>query len=114
MYIHSFLRKIDEGQYQEKQNCSLFAKLKKNIVGYTVKPFFYNVAGVNYTLEDIKHGMLRNNKKRQGDYSELLKNGDPKMLILGNSMENDPRINFVCLDFPDFVEHTEEFQGGKK
>jgi len=27
MYIHSFLRKIDEGQYEEVQNCSLFAKL---------------------------------------------------------------------------------------
>jgi hypothetical protein len=28
-------------------------------------------------------------------------------------MENDPRINFVCLDFPDFVEHTDSFSSSK-
>ena len=30
MYIHSFLRNVDEGQYEEVQNDRLFSKLKKN------------------------------------------------------------------------------------
>ena len=77
-----------------------------------VKPFFYNIGGTNFTLDQIKHGMIRLNKKKPGSWSSVLKNEDPKRQILKNALKDDPRINFVCLDFPELTEHTSAFSSG--
>mmetsp|Transcript_3914 Transcript_3914/g.6639 ORF Transcript_3914/g.6639 Transcript_3914/m.6639 type:complete len:149 (-) Transcript_3914:120-566(-) len=73
------------------------------------KPFFYNVGGFNFSLEDIKHGLLRNNIKPPSAYVPHLGNKDSKLQILSDFF--DPRINLVCLDYPSFLEHIDPFDG---
>ena len=41
--------------------------------------FFYNIGGVNYTLDEIKHGMLRGNKRKVGYLQRTLSSNDPKI-----------------------------------
>ena len=40
-------------------------------------------------------------------YFRTLSWNDPKLQIIKEL--NDPRINFVCIDFPDLVEHLDSF-----
>jgi hypothetical protein len=110
MYIHNFLLMVDQDEYETDQG--YFSKLNKKVTGYVVKPFFYNIGGTNFTLDQIKHGMIRLNKKKPGSWSVVLNNEDPKRKILGNAMKDDPRINFVCLEFPELAEHTSAFSSG--
>lgn len=46
------------------------------------KPFFYNIGGSTYTLDDIKHGMLRGNKRKPGHLQRVLSGTDPKLSLL--------------------------------
>ena len=72
------------------------------------KPFFYCIGGLNFTLDEIKHGILRGNKRSPHSYiHRALSWGDPKAQYIKEL--NDGRINFVCSDFPDIVEHTDSF-----
>lgn len=41
-----------------------------------------------------------------------LKSNDTKLEILKDF--NDPRINFVCLDYPNFLEHIDPFDGSSE
>lgn len=76
------------------------------------KPFFYSIGGLNFTLDEIKHGILRGNKRPPTSYiSRALSWNDPKAQFVKEL--NDGRINFVCLDFPDIVEHTDTFASGE-
>lgn len=75
------------------------------------KPFYYNIAGENYTIDDIKHGMLRGNAAKPGHLMRVLSQSDPKTRILPKWIQRDPRLNFICLDFPDFVEHIQVIAG---
>jgi hypothetical protein len=63
---------------------------------------------MNFSLDEIKNGMLRGNKKSPHAYFQRsLSWNDPKVQLVKEL--NDGRINFVCLDFPDIVEHTDSF-----
>ena len=55
--------------------------------------------------------MLRGNKKRPGNCFGTLSYSDPKTLLLPSMIHKDPRINFICLDFPDFIEHIDVILG---
>jgi hypothetical protein len=51
---------------------------------------------------------LRGNKKSpQAYFQRSLSWNDPKAQLIKEL--NDGRINFVCQDFPDIVEHTDSF-----
>lgn len=107
MYVHSFLKMISEGQ---KGQTGYFKSLKSYFV--SEKPnFCYNIAGATYTLDQIKHGILRGNKCKPGYMMRVLSTSDQKTMILPRSIQGDPRINFICLDFPDFVEHIDAIRG---
>ena len=41
----------------------------------------------------------------------MFKDGDPKRLILPDFF--DPRINFICIDFPEQVCHIDTFDGNE-
>jgi hypothetical protein len=77
MYIHNFLTCAQE-------DVNIFYVIKKKILDLTPwgqnkeKPFFYNIAGSNYTLDEIKHGMLRYNQNKPGSWSPTLNATDPK------------------------------------
>ena len=65
MYVHHFLRMVSEGKGMGNE--SMFSKLK-SILDYSSKPFYYNIGGLNFNLEEIKHGLLRGNKKAPTAY----------------------------------------------
>ena len=50
----------------------MFSKLKSYVLDYSSKPFYYNIGGVNFNLEEIKHGLLRANKKNPQAYMKTL------------------------------------------
>jgi len=78
------------------------------VLDYSAKPFYYNISGINFNLEEIKHGILRTNKKSPtAIYMRTLGWSDPKSEIIKDF--NDPRVNFVCLDFYEVVEHIDSF-----
>ena len=76
MYIHNFLLMANYGLLNSDQ--SYFTKITAKVTGVVAKPFFYNLAGNNFTLDQIKHGMIRINKKKPGSWSTVLCNEDPK------------------------------------
>jgi hypothetical protein len=75
--------------------------------------FYYNLGGNEYRLKEIKHGILRGNKKPPGCFQRVLGSKDPKTTLLTGF--NDPRILFACPDPPcapfemqDYYNHVEE------
>ena len=85
----------------------MFSKLKNYYYDYSAKPFYYKFDEYNINLDEIKHGILRANKKSPLAYLKTLGWSDPRATLIKNF--NDPRINFVCLDFPDIPEHIDSF-----
>ena len=83
--------------------------IKKNTIGYIVKPFFYNLGGQNFTLNEIKYEIMGCNKTKPRSSANIINETKQKRQILENSLKSDPRINFICLDFPTEIEHTSAF-----
>ena len=85
MYVHFFLKKVfEEGKAEEgeqNQKSGLIGSLS-SYFAYSPKPFFYNVGGFNFNLEEIKHGLLRNNLKSPNNYMASLKSTDNRLEIL--------------------------------
>ena len=106
MYIHNFFETISQRPEGDRGSNSFSGFFSSSKV-----TFHYNIGGTSYTLDDIKHGMLRGNKCKPGHMMRVLSTSDPKTNILPRSIQGDPRVNFVCLDFPDFVEHIEAIRG---
>jgi len=69
--------------------------------------FYYNIGGMNYTLEDIKHGVLRGNKKAPGSMFRNFSGGDKRNLLNDNK---EPRALFLALDYPELPEQIEVFK----
>ena len=109
MYVHHFLRKVYEecSSNEENPNGGLIGSLKSYVFAYSPKPFYYNIGGHNFNLEEIKHGLLRNNQKAPNNYLRSLNGSDKRLDCLRNY--SDCRANFVCLDHPDFLEHIDSF-----
>jgi serine/threonine protein kinase len=74
--------------------------------------FYYNISHNNFTLHELKHGVLRGNKKPPGSYTRVFYSGDPRNMLPNYS---DPRVLLICRDFPsplvkliDFCGRSEE------
>jgi len=80
MYVHYFLSKTNEGQ-KAPEGSSYFSMLKSLISGGE-KPFFYNIAGDDFTLDEIKHGILRGNKRQPGHMLRTLSKRDAKCQLV--------------------------------
>lgn len=73
MYIHHFLKKIfEEGPLNEESSpdsggmssgFGFLGSIKQYVFAYSPKPFYYNIGGIQFNLEEIKHGLLRANVK---------------------------------------------------
>ena len=79
--------------------------------------FYYSLSYNNYTLTEIKHGVLRGNRKPPGGYTRVFYAGDPRNMLPNY---NDPRILLVCKDYPnalvniiDFFDRSEELLDSK-
>jgi len=73
MYLH-FLFKYPP----QKTSSGIMGKLWDNT---KVPNFYYNISGMNFTLEDIKHGVLRGNKKVPGTLFRKFSSGDKRKLL---------------------------------
>ena len=65
-------------------NGSFFSKMKDYYFDYSLKPFYYNISGINFNLDDIKQGMLRGNQRKPGSFFRTINVNDPKTQILSN------------------------------
>jgi hypothetical protein len=106
MYVHYFLKSINEGKGLQNET-SIFSKLKDYYYDYSAKPFYYKIDEYNFNLDEIKHGVLRGNKKSPLAYFKTLSWTDARAKLVKGF--NDPRINLVCLDFPEIPEHLDSF-----
>lgn len=73
MYLH-FLFKYPP----QKSSSGIMSKLWDS---NKAPNFYYNIAGMNFTLEDIKHGVLRGNKKVPGAMFRNFSSGDKRKLL---------------------------------
>jgi hypothetical protein len=53
-----------------------------NFISRKQKTFYYSIAGQDYTLDDIKHGMLRGNQAKPGHLWRVLSSSDKKTEFL--------------------------------
>jgi hypothetical protein len=104
MYVHFFLKKqMEDGSEQEAaENNGILGQISSLIFSQRRKPFYYNIAGFNLSLDEIKHGLLRNNSKPPTSYVRSMNTNDDRLQLLSDFM--DPRIIFVCLDYPECLE----------
>jgi len=111
MYIHYFLKKVFEDGNTEEANegQGILGSIKTYVITYSSKPFYYNIGGSNFTLDEIKHGLLRNNQKSPFNYMRSLGQNDEKTSLLTDFY--DPRVNFICLDYPECLEFIDSFEG---
>lgn len=73
MYLH-FLFKYPP----QKSSTGIMSKLWDSS---KTPNFFYNIAGMNFSLDDIKHGVLRGNKKVPGAVFRNFSSGDKRRLL---------------------------------
>ena len=98
VYQGMFMHYIFKETNLEKKKKSVI-KLFKSLLYSEKKKFEYNIADQNYTLEIIKHVILRGNRKPPNEYFKLLKASDPRAQIL--QIDLDPRVLFVAKDIPE-------------
>ena len=48
------------------------------------KKFYYRIGGLDFSLDEIKHGILRGNRKPPSAYMRTLNANDPKALLVRN------------------------------
>jgi hypothetical protein len=79
MYVHHFLKKVQEEGIQQdesQQKAGYFGYVKNYVFSFSPKPFYYNIGGDNFSLEELKHGLLRNNIKAPLFYMRSLGSND--------------------------------------
>eukprot|EP00826_Nyctotherus_ovalis_P064130 TRINITY_DN9401_c0_g1_i7.p1 TRINITY_DN9401_c0_g1~~TRINITY_DN9401_c0_g1_i7.p1 ORF type:complete len:592 (+),score=140.02 TRINITY_DN9401_c0_g1_i7:92-1867(+) len=79
----------------------------------SVKPesFYYNIAGMEFTLGQVKHGVLRANRKSPDAYFRELSTGDKRNVLNGY---NDPRALFLFTDYPGLPTQVEVIPNKEK
>ena len=73
MYIHFILK------YPPKDQASGF--MGRFWDSNKTPSFYYNIAGMNFTLDDLKNGVLRGNKKPPGSLFRLFGSGDKRKML---------------------------------
>lgn len=104
MYIHKFLKSIN--QVESRNEPGILQKIAAAVWNTGEKEFFYQIGDQTYTLEQLKHGVLRGNRKKPGAIFRMFGNNDPRSWFDGRL---DQRILFLCIDIPDVPEHIECF-----
>lgn len=109
MYIHCYLKNLKSHQDEVGESASMFSNLK-NFMWRKKQalPFFYWIGGYNFTLEELKHGVLRSNRKKPGAILRTLNVNEARSQFIPDE-RYDQRILFLCLDLPQVMEHIECF-----
>ena len=93
----------------ESESQDFLTSLKTMFKGSN-RPFFYRLGPYDFTLDEIKHGLLRNNRRPPDAFLSAMSSTDERLGIISGI--EDPRLNFICLDSPNFVEHIEPIEIG--
>ena len=80
MYIHKFLKQLNSGEGRIERG-GFLQNLSSWIWSSSGKDFYYNVAGMSFTLEEMKHGVLRGNRKKPGAILRTLGKRDPRVFF---------------------------------
>ena len=110
MYIHWYLKNF-KNQQENGEESSLFSNLKNyvwNKKNKSNRPFFYCIGGLNFTIDELKHGVLRGNRKKPGAILRTLGGYDNRSQFISED-NYDQRILFLWLDLPQSMEHIECF-----
>jgi len=83
MYVHFFLKTISEDDFpqpQDEQQTSLglLSSLKKYALAHQ-KPFYYKIGQFQFNLDEIKHGLLRQNQRAPNCYTRSISNNDDRL-----------------------------------
>jgi len=77
MYVHFFLKQQGEdGDEDKAEAAGWFSKVSNYMFNQTQTSFYYNIAGCNFTLDEMKHGLLRGNRKSPFSYMRSLNTTD--------------------------------------
>lgn len=78
MYIHCFLKHLKPHQDEMEQSGSILSGLRNFVGGTDNKEMFYQIGEHQYTLDQLKHGVIRGNKKKPGSILKTLNAGEAK------------------------------------
>ena len=93
MYLHYLLKNGNSlNETEEKDRGALFT-LIKYFWPKSSERFFYNIGGYTFTLEEMKHSLLRYNKKPLNSFFRLMDKTDERTDLLDSIA--DPRILFI-------------------
>jgi len=109
-YAHKLIKEKLSSQTGAKGG-GMFSMIK-NTIPFTAKAeaaFFYNIGDMNFTLDDIKHGILRGNKKSPNSY--LFKSFGEKDLRNQIVQISDPRIVLLFQDDGSLPKKLEGYTG---
>jgi serine/threonine protein kinase len=113
-YVHWFLKELKPHQNENEESGSLFNNLR-GLMGSTNKKqdMFYLIGGHNYTIDELKHGVLRGNRKKPGAILKTLNSNDPRAQFIPED-HYDLRVLFLWLDIPQTMEHISWFSDPDK
>jgi hypothetical protein len=106
MYIHNFLKNGNNYNEEARQKGIIQILLSYFWTG-PGDSFFYNIGGYNFTLEELKHGVLRANNKPNGSFFKIMSDNDERAQLLDKL--SDPKVLFLCLDRGQIPEAIECF-----
>ena len=109
MYVHYFLLKVKDEDISNKDELPGVISIQQIVFNSQPKSLYYNLGGYNLTLDQIKNGLLRQNKQSPFKESKSLTSSDERLKLLQGFQ--DPRILFVCLDYPECLEQIDSFEG---
>ncbi len=104
MYIQQFLKQVKSGE--GKITKGFMSNITNMVFKNQTKEFYYSIGGFTFTLDELKHGVLRGNKKKPGAILRTLSNSDARNFFPGRT---DNRLLYLCIDLPDIPEHIECF-----
>jgi len=107
MFVHCLISGEDELEASGGVLSKLTSILavKKTTVMDT---FFYSIGGLHFSLNEIKHGVLRGNKKNPECYFKYFGRSDPRANLLPNSF--DRRYHLVLYDIGEMPESLVAFE----
>jgi NIMA (never in mitosis gene a)-related kinase len=104
--VHHLLKvKLIDPASAPKSSGGVFSKISGFVYGSS-PDFFYNIAGHNFTVDDVKHGILRSNKKSPDGHFRGWSGSDPRIQLL---QVKDPRVLVLYKEDGDLPDKLEMF-----
>lgn len=97
-------------QDEIEQSGSIFSNLRSFVSNSDNKEMFYQIGDFQFTLDELKHGVIRGNKKKPGSILKTFNVNDEKAQFIPEECY-DRRAIFLCLDLPQVLEHIAWFDG---